>query len=162
MNALVLIARLARAVEALVRARAARRFPEWRMRQLRREMARYSSLTHHENSTSARSKARPGNGQAQAGQPQEERTMSLITYRNRNTAKHPAASGRTDRAPVSFSMSTIVNPVRQAIVSVGRLIIFLAQVHAEAQMQRAKLEVELYRNRYKHASKNDDDLPIVR
>ena len=57
MNALVLIARLARALEALVRARAARRFPEWRMRQLRREMARYSSLNHRENSTSARSKA---------------------------------------------------------------------------------------------------------
>jgi hypothetical protein len=57
MNALVLIARLTRALEALVRVRAARRFPEWRMRQLRREMAGYSSLTHHENSTSARPKA---------------------------------------------------------------------------------------------------------
>jgi hypothetical protein len=57
MNALVLIARLARALEALVRARAARRFPEWRMRQLRRELAGYSSLNYHENTTSARSKA---------------------------------------------------------------------------------------------------------
>ena len=59
-------------------------------------------------------------------------------------------------------MSTIVNPVRKAIVSVGRLIILLAQAYAEAQMQQAKLEVELYRDRYKHSSKNDDDLPIVR
>jgi hypothetical protein len=86
--------------------------------------------------------------------------MSLITYRTKNVKS--AASGRTDRAPATFSMSMIVNPVRKAIVSVGRLIVFLAQVHAEAQMQRAKLEVELYRNRYKHSSKNDDDLPIAR
>jgi hypothetical protein len=57
MNALVLIARLARVLEDLVRARAARRIPEWRMRQVRREMARYSSLIHHENPTSARPKA---------------------------------------------------------------------------------------------------------
>jgi hypothetical protein len=27
---------------------------------------------------------------------------------------------------------------------------------------RALIEAELYRNRYKHSSKNDDDLPIVR
>ena len=29
-------------------------------------------------------------------------------------------------------------------------------------MQKALIEAELYRNRYKHSSKNDDDLPIVR
>jgi hypothetical protein len=86
--------------------------------------------------------------------------MSLITYRTKTVRS--AASGHTDRTPDTFFMSTFVNPVRKAIVSVGRLIIFLAQVHAEAQMQRAKLEVELYRDRYKHSSKNDDDLPIVR
>jgi hypothetical protein len=88
--------------------------------------------------------------------------MSLITYRNRNTEKHMAASGRSDRTPVSFSISTIVSPVRKAIASAGRLIVLLAQAYAEARMHQAKLEVELYRNRYKLASKNDDDLPIVR
>jgi hypothetical protein len=88
--------------------------------------------------------------------------MSLITYRNLNTAKHPAAPGRTDRAPVTVSMAAIINPVRKAIVRLGRLFVLVAQVHAEARMQRAKLEVELYRNRYKLSSKNDDDLPIVR
>ena len=33
---------------------------------------------------------------------------------------------------------------------------------AEARMQRGKIEAELYRNRYRHRSKNDDDLPVVR
>ena len=33
---------------------------------------------------------------------------------------------------------------------------------AEARVQKAIIEAELYRNRYLHSSKNDDDLPIVR
>jgi hypothetical protein len=33
---------------------------------------------------------------------------------------------------------------------------------AEQRMHRALIEAELYRNRYTHSSKNDDDLPIVR
>jgi hypothetical protein len=32
----------------------------------------------------------------------------------------------------------------------------------EAREQRALIEAELYRGRYKHSSKLDDDLPIVR
>ena len=36
------------------------------------------------------------------------------------------------------------------------------EIVSEAQMQKALIETELYRNRYKHSSKNDDDLPIVR
>ena len=33
---------------------------------------------------------------------------------------------------------------------------------AEARLQRAALEIELYRNRYRLSSKNDDDLPVIR
>jgi hypothetical protein len=33
---------------------------------------------------------------------------------------------------------------------------------AEVRENRRKLETELFRNRYHHSSKNDDDLPIVR
>ncbi len=36
-----------------------------------------------------------------------------------------------------------------------------ARTFAEVRDHRAKIEAELYRNRYKHASKIDDDLPIV-
>jgi hypothetical protein len=39
-----LLARLARAIDALVSARAARQVPEWRMRQVQSEIQRYQSL----------------------------------------------------------------------------------------------------------------------
>ena len=42
MTALVLMTRLARALDALVSARAARTVPEWQMRRVRRDMARYT------------------------------------------------------------------------------------------------------------------------
>jgi hypothetical protein len=38
----------------------------------------------------------------------------------------------------------------------------MSRAYIEDQMLRAALEVKLYRNRYKHSNKNDDDLPIVR
>jgi hypothetical protein len=38
----------------------------------------------------------------------------------------------------------------------------VAEVFAEARMHKAAIEADLYLNRYKHSSKNDDDLPIVR
>ncbi len=37
-----------------------------------------------------------------------------------------------------------------------------SRAYIEDRMLRAALEVELYRGRYKHSNKNDDDLPIVR
>jgi hypothetical protein len=43
----------------------------------------------------------------------------------------------------------------------GRLIARLATAVAEQRAHRALIEAELYLDRYKHSSKNDDDLPIV-
>ena len=43
----------------------------------------------------------------------------------------------------------------------GRLIARLATAAAEQRAHRALIEAELYLDRYKHSSKNDDDLPIV-
>jgi hypothetical protein len=40
----MLLAKLARAIDALVSARAARTVPEWRMRQVRSEIQRYQGL----------------------------------------------------------------------------------------------------------------------
>ena len=37
-----------------------------------------------------------------------------------------------------------------------------SRAYIEDRMLRAALEVELYRSRYKHSNKNDDDLPLVR
>lgn len=38
----------------------------------------------------------------------------------------------------------------------------LSRAYIEDRMLRAALEAELYRGRYRHSNKNDDDLPMVR
>ena len=38
----------------------------------------------------------------------------------------------------------------------------ISRARIEDRMLRAAMEVELYRGRYKHSNKNDDDLPMVR
>ena len=50
--------------------------------------------------------------------------------------------------------------VRKAIAGGARLLKHASEIFAEARMQKALIETELYRSRYRHTSKNDDDLPI--
>jgi hypothetical protein len=63
-------------------------------------------------------------------------------------------------------MSTFIHAVGTHIASAfarGRQL--LSRVHetiVEVRTQRAILETELFRGRYRLSSKNDDDLPIVR
>jgi hypothetical protein len=85
--------------------------------------------------------------------------MSLITYRIWNSAKHPAVSGQARR---TFVIPTIVSPIGKAVAGAAKLLAHAVEAVAEARMQRAAIEAELYRNRYKHSSKNDDDLPVIR
>ena len=57
-------------------------------------------------------------------------------------------------------LSTIVGFVRKMRLAGAKRFMRSMEVISEAQMQKALIEAELYRNRYKHSSKNDDDLPI--
>ena len=66
------------------------------------------------------------------------------------------------KTPHLSAVSIAVDIARQAIVKSARMLRLAAEAVAEARMQRAKLEAEFYLGRYKHTSKNDDDLPIVR
>ena len=52
--------------------------------------------------------------------------------------------------------------MRRSVAAGANLIAQALAAIAEARMQRTAIKVELYCGRYKHASKNDDDLPIVR
>ncbi|MGA2566306.1 MAG: hypothetical protein ABSF41_05705 [Pseudolabrys sp.] len=52
--------------------------------------------------------------------------------------------------------------LRKTIRSGTRLLTHIVETIAEARMHKAAIEAELYLNRYKHSSKNDDDLPVVR
>jgi hypothetical protein len=88
--------------------------------------------------------------------------MSIVAHSTRKNVKLPATAGRADRLPIALAVPAIVGLLRKAFVRSARLLMHAAQAVAEARMQRAVIEAELYRNRYKHSSKNDDDLPIVR
>jgi len=87
--------------------------------------------------------------------------MSLITHRNLKAAKPLAATGRAERVSVALAITAFVGAARKAIMQGARLFSHAAQAISEARMHKAAVEAELYLNRYKHSSKNDDDLPIA-
>ena len=70
--------------------------------------------------------------------------MLLATYLSWNKSK--AVEGRLRRVFATF----------------GHRCVDVIEAIAEAHMHRAMIEAELYLRRYKHASKNDDDLPVLR
>jgi hypothetical protein len=86
--------------------------------------------------------------------------MSVIAHRK--NVEISTAAGQANRAAITTLVPAIVSFLRKAIGSGTRLLLHIVAVIAEARMQRAAIEAELYLNRYKHSSKNDDDLPIVR
>ena len=86
--------------------------------------------------------------------------MSVIAHRK--SAEIPAAAGQANRPAIASLASAIVSFLRKAIGSGTRLLLHIVAVIAEARQHKAAIEAELYLNRYKHSSKNDDDLPIVR
>ena len=65
-------------------------------------------------------------------------------------------------APTDSPLATIVGFIRKTAMAGAKWFMRTMKVISEARMQKALIEAELYRNRYKHSSKNDDDLPIVR
>jgi hypothetical protein len=88
--------------------------------------------------------------------------MSVITvHRTRKKVSFPVKPGRADRVPIAFCVPAAISFLRKTIVKIAKLIWHAVQAVAEARVQRATIEAELYRNRYKHSSKNDDDLPIA-
>ena len=70
--------------------------------------------------------------------------MSLATYLSSNKSK------------------AFESRLHGILAAVARRCIDVFEAIAEARMQRAMIEAEMYLNRYKHSSKNDDDLPVLR
>ena len=86
--------------------------------------------------------------------------MSVIAHRK--NVEISTAADQADRTAIASLVPATISFLRKAIRSGTRLLMHVAEVFAEARLQRAAIEAELYLNRYKHSSKNDDDLPIVR
>lgn len=68
----------------------------------------------------------------------------------------------TQQMDVEFGSPVLAGIIRKAAAAVARLITQTLDAFAEARVQRAAIEAELYLGRYRHTSKNDDDLPILR
>jgi hypothetical protein len=86
--------------------------------------------------------------------------MSVIAQRK--SAEIPAAAGQANRPAIASPVSAIVSSLRKTIRSGTRLFMYIVEINAEARQHKAAIEAEFYLNRYKHSSKNDDDLPIAR
>ena len=86
--------------------------------------------------------------------------MSL-TFSNSN---EPNASGSASKKNATYigSAPIVVGWLQKMFAAAGRLCLNIFDAIAEARAQKAMIEAELYLNRYRHTSKNDDDLPIVR
>ena len=82
--------------------------------------------------------------------------MSLVTHLNSGTQKAGAST------PPKPTAKTFAGGLRSALATFGRYLVCVFDAIAEARVQKAIIEAELYRNRYLHSNKNDDDLPIVR
>ena len=87
--------------------------------------------------------------------------MSLVTYPNSNK---PNASGCAPKknANRTGSAPTVAGRLRKVCSAAGRLCVNVFDAIAEARAQKAMIEAELYLNRYRHTSKNDEDLPVIR
>lgn len=86
--------------------------------------------------------------------------MSVIASKTRTELEVAAVNGRIEA--IASVVSAVARFLRRAAMTSSRLFMHAVEATAEARMQRAKIEAELYLNRYRHRSKNDDDLPVVR
>jgi hypothetical protein len=84
----------------------------------------------------------------------KERTMSLTTCPN--LPGKSATSARTRTTPA------VTERLLVFIRAAGRWIVTAFDAVLEARAQKVMFEAELYLNRCKHTSKNDDDLPVLR
>ena len=86
--------------------------------------------------------------------------MSVLAHRK--NVEISTASDHVDRTTTAAPVVAVASFLRKAVVASVKFFVRAMRTVAEARMHRAQIEVELYCNRYKHSSKNDDDLPIVR
>ena len=135
--------------------------PEWQLRRVQRELDLCRRLMHASRKAARRSER------------DRTSTMPLFATRGRGHREGRAAN-RTfvDRAPArpwhsgSTQMIAFADECwRLASRTVARalgLLSRLRDVIADMREIRRKLEAELFHDRYRMVSKNDDDLPIVR
>jgi shikimate kinase len=64
-------------------------------------------------------------------------------------------------ALANASAHAAANVVARLLSGIGSALAWLARVHAEARIHKARREAEMFRNRYRLRTENDDDLPVI-
>ncbi len=85
--------------------------------------------------------------------------MSVLAHRK--NVEISTAADHVNRAAIAAPITAVTRFLRNATIGGTRFFARTMQAISEVRLQQAKIEVELYRNRYKYSSKNDDDLPVV-
>ena len=67
----------------------------------------------------------------------------------------------TALALANASAHAAANVVARLLSRIGSGIAWLARVHAQARIHKARREAEMFRNRYRLRTENDDDLPVI-
>jgi hypothetical protein len=68
----------------------------------------------------------------------------------------------TNKLSQASTPSGVANFAHKTIAKLLRLFKQVVEANAESRKHRAAIETEMYLYRYRHSSKNDDDLPVVR
>lgn len=63
-------------------------------------------------------------------------------------------------ALANTSAHAAANVVASLVSRIGSAIVWLARLHAEARIHKARREVEMVRNRHQARTDGDDDLPV--
>lgn len=64
-------------------------------------------------------------------------------------------------ALVNTSAHAAANVAAKLLSRIGSGLAWLARVHAQARIHKARREAEMFRNRYRLRTDNDDDLPVI-
>jgi hypothetical protein len=64
-------------------------------------------------------------------------------------------------ALANASAHAAANVVARLLSLIGSAIAWLARVHAEARLHKARREAEMFRNRDRPRTDDDDDLPVI-
>jgi hypothetical protein len=64
-------------------------------------------------------------------------------------------------ALANASAHAAAHVVARLLSRIGSAIAWVARVHAEARIHKARREAEMFRNRYRQRTDHDDDLPVI-
>src|SRR3954468_14290320 len=135
--------------------------PEWQLRRVQRELDLCRRLMHANRKADAPERARlhiDDDALSDTGRGHREGRAANRTFIDRAPAR-PSHSRSTQM--IAFADECWRLASRTAARALG-LVSRLRDVIADVREIRRKLEAELFHNRYRLVSKNDDDLPIVR